>query len=293
MAIILKKYKRNWTTFDSLDMELFAVTEILQLKSLHYGYWLPEERLTLENLRLAQSRYTKTLLDMIPSNVRKILDVGAGIGDNASALCKCGYNVTAMSPDRNHAGYFEEMPSPQLRFVPSKLENFREPGKYDLILMSESHGYFHMDTGFIQSRRLLRPGGYLLVSGMFRQDNDRIVKSTCNYYDFETEIDYKVRAETFGLHLMYRVDITGETLPTLVMAYDVYRERLVPFLAMMEHYLKASAGWKWKFLKVILRKQFQGLKTIKLMYDQRLNPEIFFKRARYLRLLFQLGPAKN
>jgi SAM-dependent methyltransferase len=289
----MKKYKQNWTTFDNLDMELFAVTEILRLKSLHYGYWLPEEKLTLENLRLAQSRYTETLLDMIPPDIRTILDVGAGIGDNASALCRCGYGVTALSPDRNHVRYFEEMPYPQLRFVSSKLENFREPGNYDLILMSESHGYFHMDTGFKQSRRLLRPDGYLLVSGMFRQDNDRKLKSTFDYYDFETETDYRVRAETYGLHLVHRVDITSETLPTLVMANDIYRERLVPFLAMMDHYLKSSAGWKWKLLKIAMRKQFRELKTMKLMYDQRINPEMFYERARYLRLLFQLSPAMN
>lgn len=289
----MKKYKKNWTTFDSLDMELFAVTEILQLKSLHYGYWLPEERLTLENLRLAQSRYTETLLEMLPPDVGSVLDVGAGIGDNTAALCQCGYSVTALSPDRNHIRYFEQMPYPQLRFVSSKLEDYRESGNYDLILMSESHGYFHMDTGLMQSRRLLRTGGYLLVSGMFRQDNDCKLKSICDYYDFDTETDYKVRAEKYGLHLIQRIDITEETLPTLAMAYNMYCEKLIPFIAMLDHYLKSSAGWKWKLLKIAMRKQFMELKTIKLMYDQRVNPEIFTERARYLRLLFQFAPEIN
>jgi SAM-dependent methyltransferase len=287
----MKKYKKNWTTFDGLDMELFAVTEILQLKSLHYGYWLPEENLTLENLRLAQGRYTETLLEMLPTDISTILDVGAGMGDNSAALCRCGYSVTALSPDRNHIRYFEKMPYPQLRFVSSKLEDYKEPGNYDLILMSESQGYFHMDTGFMQSRRLLRPGGYLLVSGMFRQGNDYKLKSTRDYYDFDTETDYKVRAEKYGLHLIHRIDITDETLPTLVMAYGIYCERIIPFIAMMDHYLRSSAGWKWKLLKIAMRKQFRELKTMKLMYEQRVNPEIFAERARYLRLLFQLTPA--
>jgi cyclopropane fatty-acyl-phospholipid synthase-like methyltransferase len=286
----MKKYKKNWTTFDSLDMELFAVTEILKLKSLHYGYWLPEEKLTLENLQQAQSRYTETLLEMLPLDIGTVLDVGAGIGDNTAALCRCGYSVTALSPDRNHIRYFENMPYPQLRFVSSKLEDYRESGNYDLILMSESNGYFYMDTGFTQSRRLLRPGGYLLVSGMFRQDNDCKLKSTCDYYDFDTEQDYKVHAEKYGLNLMQRIDITDETLPTLVMAYDIYKEKIVPFLAMMDHYLKSSAGWKWKLLKIAMRKQFHELKTIQQMYDQRVNPDVFAERARYLRLLFQLSP---
>ncbi|MEJ2739983.1 MAG: class I SAM-dependent methyltransferase, partial [Dehalococcoidia bacterium] len=231
--------------------------------------------------------------EMLPSDIGVVLDVGAGIGDNTAALCRCGYSVTALSPDRNHIRYFENMPYPQLRFVSSKLEDYRESGSYDLVLMSESHGYFHMDTGFMQSRRLLRPGGYLLVSGMFRQDSDCKLKSSCDYYDFDTEKDYKVRAEKYGLHLMQRIDITDETLPTLEMAYSIYQEKLVPFLDMMDHYLKSSAGWKWKLLKIAMSKQFQELKTMKKMYDQRVNPDVFAERARYLRLLFRLSPAIN
>jgi hypothetical protein len=125
---------------------------------------------------------------------------------------------------------------------------------------------------------------------MFRQDNDCKLKSTCDYYDFDTEQDYKVHAEKYGLNLMQRIDITDETLPTLVMAYDIYKEKIVPFLAMMDHYLKSSAGWKWKLLKIAMRKQFHELKTIQQMYDQRVNPDVFAERARYLRLLFQLSP---
>jgi cyclopropane fatty-acyl-phospholipid synthase-like methyltransferase len=287
----MRKYKKNWTTFDNLDMELFTVTEILKLKSLHYGYWLPDDKLTLENLQQAQRRYTETLLEMIPPDIRTILDVGAGIGDNARALCHKGYSVTAISPDRNHARYFEKMLFPQLRFISSRLEDFRAADNYDLVLMSESNGYFHMDTGFSQSCNLLHPGGYLLVSGMFCRDNRFLPESVNRYYDLDRETDYTVRAKHYDLHLIQRVDITDETLPTLVMAYEIYHDRLTPFLDMMEHYLNTSAGWKWKALKMFMWRQLRELKTIKQLYDQRLNPEVFLERARYMRLLFQLIPA--
>jgi len=289
---MLKQYKANWTTFDNLDMELFVTTEIFKLRSLHYGYWEPEESLTLENLRRAQIRYTETLLEMIPPDVMTILDVGAGIGDNAQALCNSGYSVTAISPDLNHAQYFEKMLAPKLRFVPSKFEDFIDPGIYDLILMSESHVYFHMDAGFAQCRRLLRPGGYLLVSGMFSRDDGPNIKAGRIFYDyFDSEMDYKTRAEIYGLQLIQNVDITSQTLPTLALAYDMYCDKLVPFMAMAEHYLNSSAGWKWKLLKIVLRKQFRELTTMKQMYDHRLNPEVFQNQARYMRMLFQLPRA--
>jgi cyclopropane fatty-acyl-phospholipid synthase-like methyltransferase len=228
---------------------------------------------------------------MIPPDIRTILDVGAGIGDNARALCHKGYSVTAISPDRNHARYFEKMLFPQLRFISSRLEDFRAADNYDLILMSESNGYFHMDTGFSQSCNLLHPGGYLLVSGMFCRDNRFLPESVNRYYDLDRETDYTVRAKHYDLHLIQRVDITDETLPTLVMAYEIYHDRLTPFLDMMEHYLNTSAGWKWKALKMFMWRQLRELKTIKQLYDQRLNPELFLERARYMRLLFQLIPA--
>jgi hypothetical protein len=127
----------------------------------------------------------------------------------------------------------------------------------------------------------------VLVSGIFRRNDDRPPAHRTNYYDFDTEMNYKTRAGIHGLHLIEKIDITRETLPTLALAFNIYRERLLPLLVMMEHYLNSSAGWKWRFLKIFLQKQFRELKAIKQMYDERLDPDIFQKRALYLRLLFR------
>ena len=106
--------KQNITEFDGLDLELFFCTEILKLHSLHYGYWEKGEKpteggkkLTLEWLRDAQQKYTDILVEAIPKSVKSILDVGCGIGDVSRALSKLEYDVTAISPDRNHVKYFE------------------------------------------------------------------------------------------------------------------------------------------------------------------------------------------
>ena len=134
-----------------LKSEKSSCTEVLKLNSLHYGFWEQEEQLSLESIRQAQTRYTDTLLDLIPADVHKVLDIGCGIGDNARALKAKGYEVTAISPDHNHAAYFETAESAGIHFINTGIETFSSPEKYDLVLMSESQGYFAMDMGFSQS----------------------------------------------------------------------------------------------------------------------------------------------
>ena len=150
----------------NLDLELLFCVNVLKLNSLHYGYSDAPERLTLDSARAAQKRYTQTLLDAFPGDVKRVLDVGCGIGDNARAMVERGYAVTAVSPDANHEAYFAAHPCAGLRFVRSKFEALSLSGQFDLVLMSESQNYFDADAGFAQVRRYLRPGGYLFISGM-------------------------------------------------------------------------------------------------------------------------------
>ncbi|MBA3650239.1 MAG: hypothetical protein H0W66_01855, partial [Chthoniobacterales bacterium] len=78
-------------TADGINLELFFVTEVLQLNSLHYGYWAEPSTaahhiLDLRDIQQAQESYTRELLQVIPADVQSVLDVGCGIGDNARAM---------------------------------------------------------------------------------------------------------------------------------------------------------------------------------------------------------------
>src|SRR2546426_10234704 len=88
---------------DGVNVELFFVSEVLKLPSLHYGYWdeppgVPGTVLGLSGIRRAQERYTLNLLHALPPQVKRVLDVGCGIGDNARAMLASGLQVTALSP---------------------------------------------------------------------------------------------------------------------------------------------------------------------------------------------------
>ena len=280
--------QQNITEFDGLDLELFFCTEILKLNSLHYGYWeesekLKEEdaKLTLDCLRGAQQKYTDVLIEAIPKDVKSILDVGCGIGDVSRALSKLEYDVTAISPDSNHAQYFENLLSP-LTFLQTKFEDLDIDGKFDLILMSESQNYFPTEIGFRRCTTLLLPKGYLLVSGMFRKDSDSEFTEVPNTIE-----NYAKAAEKHGLLLIENVDITQNILPTIDFIYESMERYVEPSVTMINQFISSIAPVKSWFIKVFFRKQMQKILQLYNYYRKRTDPLFFEKNIVYARLLFQ------
>jgi MPBQ/MSBQ methyltransferase len=264
----------------ALNLELLFCTDVLRLRSLHYGYWDLKEEIDLERMRDAQARYTETLLQIIPERVETILDVGCGVGDVASALAQKGHTVTAVSPDRNHAQFFAERNGGRLSFHNVKFEDFASDQKYDLVLMSESQNYFAMDTGFGQSKKHLGRGGYLLVSGIFKRGGGDIFEG-CH-----VEEEYIRRAESYGLILEKYIDITENTLPTLEFANQLYKEYFTPSLRILARYLENRTQSKMKLLKLLFAKELRHLAQAMEYYEERFDPGLFQERMRYLRLLF-------
>ena len=280
--------KQNITEFDGLDLELFFCTEILKLNSLHYGYWAESEKLTegdnkltLECLRDGQQKYTDMLIKAIPKNVKSILDVGCGIGDVSRALSKLEYDVTAISPDSNHAKYFENDLS-QLTFLQTKFEDLDIDNKFDLILMSESQNYFPTEIGFRQCTTLLSPEGYLLVSGMFKKDSSSKIAEVPNTIE-----EYAEAAERHNLLLIKNVDITQNILPTIDFIYESMQNYVEPSAKMLSQFISSIAPLKSRFIKFFFRKQINTTLQLYNYYRKRTDPLFFQKNIVYARLLFQ------
>lgn len=272
---------KSITDFDGLDLEFVICTDLLKLNSLHYGYWFPDEAITLPNGRIAQKRYTTTLLELIPKGVKKILDVGCGMGDVSRTLEENGYYVTAISPDKNHPQYFHNN-GKNLDFIQSRFENLESNEKFDLILMSESQNYFDTDIGFQKCQELLTPNGYLLVSGMFRKTDEKSWKEVINIKE-----NYLRTADKCGLKLITEIDITQQILPTLVFFQRLFQEYGLPTSKIFDHFVHTSAPFKAKLLKFFFQKQLNELKRIYHYYIRRTTPAYFCEHIEYLRLLFQ------
>lgn len=268
-----------------VDLELFFATEVLHLKSLHYGYWeVPPHavELGLADVRDAQARYTEFLLSWIPADTATILDVGSGIGDNALAMTRKGYAVTSLSPDKNHRKFYEAPSHQRITFHGEKFEDFKPEKRFDLILMSESQNEFDVETGFEQCGKLVQPGGHFLVCGMFRKQDSRAFGDIWNI-----ERPYVERAQCHGFALVKARDITDNVLPTLETADRALREYLDPVLDVIGRYLEGSAPLKLRLLKLFFRKQVKELSGYREYYLERVNPELFKRHVKYMLMLFR------
>ncbi len=266
-------------TVREFDLQLWVATDLLRLRSLHYGYWGNGEpvKLDFRIIRQAQARYTKLLVNTVPPGVRTILDVGCGVGCNARALTEKGYKVTSISPDGNHGKFFQNAPEP-LRFCQSKYEDFSSDERYDLVLMSESQNYFDADTGLAQTRRLLTPGGFLLICGMFRKKNTREFDQVRN-----VEEEYLRKAQQHGFELIERVDITPNVTPTLDIVRMAKEEYITPLVS------AAGNGRRWKLAiaGLLFRKELGQLRRIQRYYEEFSDSLFFSEHVSYLKLLFR------
>jgi MPBQ/MSBQ methyltransferase len=258
---------------DNIELDLAIAVKVLKLESLHYGLWEKGEELTFTNLKAAQRRYTEHLIEFIPPRVRNILDVGCGIGDNAVALSKRGYEVVCVSPDPLSGEYLGKVADDRISFHLSKFEDFVGESRFDLVLMSESSNYFGFEVGFRKCRELLRPDSHVLVSVILRR---------------EAKDQYLSAAREFGFEVSRQEDITERTIPTLEFGHRLYRDHVVPALDILGDYYRRTFSLKYRVGRLLFGKELSMLSQIvNNVVPERLDPENFRRNFEYLVLLFQ------
>jgi SAM-dependent methyltransferase len=91
----------------------------------------------------------------LPAPPGRVLEVGCGRGDLARAVARLGYSVTAIDPEAPEGVMFRAV----------TLEEFSEPGPFDAVLANLSLHHIHdLSGGLAKIRRLLRPGGLLILN---------------------------------------------------------------------------------------------------------------------------------
>ncbi len=255
----------------------------LDMNDLHYGYWTPDLPLTAANLPVAQARYTDKLIADIPEGVKSILDVGCGAGNTARKLLDKGYDVVCLSPNAWLNVEAQKAVGDRAVVHLSRFEDFTLDRKFDLILFSESFLFMNADQALAKAESMLNPGGYILISDIFRVPSDQ--KSPIGGGQDIRRYQALMAASRFAM--VKDTDMTAEIAPTFDLLNLAYQEAIMPAYALILAKLEASNPLVMKFVRWKWRKKFAKLEA-KHFTGQRTGANFRVHKS-YRRTLYRLA----
>jgi MPBQ/MSBQ methyltransferase len=280
------KYSHFIIDGDSLELEI--ITNGFGIRSLHYGLWKEGQSLTIDELSKAQENYTDKLIGMFPKEAETVLDIGAGIGDNAIYMAEKGLKVTSVSPSPSQEEYFAENIHPKhknISFIRSKYQDLEIKDTFDVVLMSESANYFPMDQGLDQTVRYLNSDGHLIMGSMFRKDHRAAFEEQHVYRS------YLENAKRRGLELIEDLDVTNRVVQTLELAHSIYKYIPPITEVLINFYQRSFKRNSWmlsKLISVFFRKEIRMAKELSLDVGyRRTDPSQFLEYITYRFLVFK------
>jgi SAM-dependent methyltransferase len=247
---------------------------------LHYGYWVDGLEHTIRNMPQAQEEYCRFLLSHIPTDAKRVLDVGCGAGGVAERLAARGHKVDCVSP----SGFLNSQASARLgdaaRIYECKYEDFETTETYDVILFCESYQYIKLEPGLNKVMAQLRSGGSLVICDFFRLPGDG-----------ESPISGGHRLETFQqtiarypLKLVEEIDITPRTAPTFTVIDEAFTVVLQPIWEEVDRASLANHPWIFKAVNWMFRSKLDKVK--KKYFTHERSAENFQKYKSYRLLRF-------
>jgi 2-polyprenyl-3-methyl-5-hydroxy-6-metoxy-1,4-benzoquinol methylase len=196
------------------DRALRFYNDVLGLERLHYGLWQQDEDLSFDNLKTAQLRYEKLLIDQIPPGSKTILDVGCGTGAMSQTLKQLGFQVEGLSPDINQKQSYSDKVGTE--FHQTRFEDYSPKHQFEVIMMSESCQYIPLHRLFDQVKATLANQGTWIVCDYFVH-NGATGKLAASGHNLEA---FLTKATQHGFELLKQQDITSNVTPTLDLGRD-------------------------------------------------------------------------
>lgn len=258
------------------DWNLRFFRDVLGLECLHFGLFDdPAAEPSLESLRAAQVRYVEKLASLFPAGARTVLDVGAGTGEVARILAAKGYAVQAVSPDAYQREVFSRK-NPGIPFHASTFEELAIDGAFEVILMSESCQYLKLDAAFAQCRRLLAPGGVVVISDYFRLEPVRYYRTTHVWADFTAA------AARGGFVLRSDEDVTAQVLPTLRLGAQLYERYALPAAEILAGYAADRMPLAAGVVRILFGRALRKVRHYLYQHTRdKLDATLFAQRMRY------------
>ena len=271
--------------FDSkvigLDVGLLIGKFFMDTEELHYGYWPDEKKATAQNFSQAQDRHSQLIIDNIPNNVKKILDVGSGSGSLAKKLIKLGYQVDCVIPSEFLAEKIKVKLSDSSNVYINKFEDLDISHHYDLVLFSESFQYVELNDSIKKIISVLNKNGHLLICDVFHKNVEGIspMRGGHRLDLFDDEISNSTLVKEKD------IDITKETAPTWDFLNQLLNEVAIPISDMSNNYLEYKYPRLTKLIKWKYQRKLNKIKKVWLSGE--LTGESFIKFKSYRLFIYK------
>ena len=271
--------------FDSkvigLDVGLLIGKFFMDTEELHYGYWPDEKRATAQNFSQAQDRHSQLIIDNIPDNVKRILDVGSGSGSLAKKLIKLDYQVDCVIPSEFLAEKVKVKLSDSSKIYINKFEDLDISHHYDLVLFSESFQYVELNDSIKKIISVLNKNGHLLICDVFHKNVEGIspMRGGHRLDLFDDEISNSTLVKEKD------IDITKETAPTWDFLNQLLNEVAIPISDMSNNYLEYKYPRLTKLIKWKYQRKLNKIKKVWLSGE--LTGESFIKFKSYRLFIYK------
>lgn len=271
--------------FDSkvigLDVGLLIGKFFMDTEELHYGYWPDEKKATAQNFSQAQDRHSQLIIDNIPNNVKKILDVGSGSGSLAKKLIKLGYQVDCVIPSEFLAEKVKVKLNDSSNIYINKFEDLDISHHYDLVLFSESFQYVELNDSIKKIISVLNKNGHLLICDVFHKNVEGIspMRGGHRLDLFDDEISNSTLVKEKD------IDITKETAPTWDFLNQLLNEVAIPISDMSNNYLEYKYPRLTKLIKWKYQRKLNKIKKVWLSGE--LTGESFIKFKSYRLFIYK------
>ncbi len=224
------------------------------------------------------------LVSQIPQEVKTVIDVGCGGGQNARKIKDTGRTVDGVSPSPMLARQTRELLGKNSEVFECYFEDLQTDKKYDLVLFSESFQYMELELAMKKTVELLNPGGYLLISDIFKRDN---VEGKCPLSGGHRWSAFSDTLAKFPFTPVEDNDITEQIAPTIDIENNMFMQVGLPVFNLVDEVftqrhplLVKLVKWKYKKkLASIHAKYFAGDRTGKMFKKFKTYRQLLYKKS--------------
>ncbi len=290
----------NNEKMSSRELGLVLAQQLLGVDDLHYGLWDDDLPLTFSNLAEAQQRYTRMILDALPSPEEggaRIIDIGCGTGHLLMQLLERGYCADGLVPApklaeqvRKRLADHGEPVEKSVHLFESTFEQFpvdEYAGYYDTAVFSESFQYIPLSASFPILEQIVRPGGRVVICDFFQTEQtgdggpgDRSFGGGHRMQAFYTALDQS------AFTLLQDLDITRQVSPNIRLLDETLTHKLLPAGQTLNRYLSTNYTTSWRVIRALFRTLFRKkLEKQKYKYFSGHRTQAVFERYKTYRLL--------